>query len=257
MLFLIRKKYLHYALKGIQLDIAANDSISKSYIYLSLSDAFIQSGFTDEALKYVNLSLDYDANNQYAPYLKIFIQHAQHQDIDKTTGLLVKEWKKDTTRLDIMQEVGKFYYFKEEYDSAYYYYEKFVKTKEKNGIDIYPQEDLKIGIVFEKMGLNEKAVNFYSAYSQYCENDESIYQPASLASKYIHEGKYDLAIEQLKLFALKDNYQYWILLFIEKDPIMKPLKNHPEFKSTIQKIKDRFWENQTEFKQSLKEQRLL
>ncbi len=251
------KKYLHYALKGIQLDIAANDSISKSYIYLSLSDAFIQSGFTDEALKYVNLSLDYDANNQYAPYLKIFIQHAQHQDIDKTTGLLVKEWKKDTTRLDIMQEVGKFYYFKEEYDSAYYYYEKFVKTKEKNGIDIYPQEDLKIGIVFEKMGLNEKAVNFYSAYSQYCENDESIYQPASLASKYIHEGKYDLAIEQLKLFALKDNYQYWILLFIEKDPIMKPLKNHPEFKSTIQKIKDRFWENQTEFKQSLKEQRLL
>ena len=175
------KKYLHYALKGIQLDIAANDSINKSYIYLSLSDAFIQSGFTDEALKYVNLSLDYDAKNKYAPYLKIFIQHAQHQNMDKTTDLLVKEWKKDTTRLDIMQEVGKFYYFKEEYDSAYYYYDKFVKIKEEDGIDIYPQENLKIGIVFDKIGLKKKATKFYSTYSQYCENDESIYQPASLA----------------------------------------------------------------------------
>ena len=38
---------------------------------------------------------------------------------------------------------------------------------------------------------------------------------------------------------------------------MKPLKSHPEFKSTIQKIKDKFWENQEEFKQSLRAQSLL
>lgn len=246
-------KFLKYALKGIQLDIAANDSISKSYIYLHLSNAFIQNGFTDEALKYINLTLDYSPENYYAPYLKIFIEYAQHQNMDKATKLLVKEYKKDTTRLDIMQEVAKFYYFQKKYDTAYYYYEKFVNLKKINGLDIYPQEDLKIGVVFEEMGLKEQAADFYSAYSNYCENDSSIYQPASLAIKYILEEKYDLAIEQLKIFATKNNYQYWILLFLEKDPIMELLKNHPEYDLVMQKIKNRFWENQTQLKQSLEE----
>ena len=250
-------KSLKYALKGIQLDIAANDSIGKSYIYLNLSNAFIQNGFQVEALKYINLSLDYNPKNYYAPYLKIFIQYAQHQNIQKTTKLLVEEWKKDTTRLDIMQEVAKFHYFQEEYDSAYYYYKKYVTLKEKNGLDIYPQEDLKIGIVFEKMGLTQQAANFYSAYAKYCEHDESIYQPASLASKYANEGKFNQAIEQLKIFASKNNYQYWILLFLEKDPLMKPLKNYPEFNAIVQKIKNRFWENQKQLKQSLKDNKLI
>jgi len=121
-------KYLKYALKGIQLDIAANDSIGKSFIYLSLSNALIQNGFTDEAIKYVDLSLNYNPENEYAPYLKILIQYARHGNLQQTKKLLEKELKKDTTRLDIMQEVAKFYYYKEEYDSAFYYYEKYVNA---------------------------------------------------------------------------------------------------------------------------------
>ena len=43
------EKYLEYALKGTRLDIAANDSTTASFIFLHLSNAFIQSGFTAEA----------------------------------------------------------------------------------------------------------------------------------------------------------------------------------------------------------------
>lgn len=250
-------KYLKYALIGLQLDIEANDSITKSYTYLALGNAFIQNGFVDQAHKYINLSLDFNPNNYYAPFLKIFIQYAQHQNMDKTTQLLVQEFEKDTTRLDIMQEVSKFYYFQEDYDSAYYYYKKFITIKKENGLNIYPQEDLKIGIVYEKMGLEEQAFDFYKSYASYCENDDSIYQPASLATKYVREGKYDLALEQLEIFATKNNYQYWILLFLEKDPLMKPLKNDPKFDVIVQKIKDRFWENHTQLKKSLEDKDLL
>lgn len=250
-------KSLEYALKGVQLDIAANDSIGKSYIYLNLSNAFIQNGFTEEALKYIDLSLNYNPQNYYAPYLKIYIQYAKHQNLDKTRKLLVREWKKDTTRLDIMQEVAKLYYFQEAYDSAFYYYKKFVKIKEENGLNIYPQENLKIGMVYDKMGMQDRADDFYKAYADYCESDQSIYQPASLAMKYLHEKRPDLAIEQLKLFAAKNNYQYWILLFLEKDPLIKSLKNHPEYDEVIQKIKDRFWENNRQLKKSLKEKGLI
>jgi TolB-like protein/AraC-like DNA-binding protein/Tfp pilus assembly protein PilF len=250
-------KYLKYALMGLQLDIDANDSITKSFVYLALSNALIQNGFTEQALKYINLSLESNAKNGYSPFLKIFIQYAQHQNIEKTTNALVKEWKKDTTRLDIMQEVGKFYYFQEKYDSAFYYYDKFEKIKESNGLNIYPQENLKIGIVYDKMGLKDKAEDYFKAYTEYCKNDESIYQPASLAMKYLHEGNPNLAMKQFQIFATKNDYQYWILLFLEKEPLMKSLKNHPDYGVVIQKIRDRFWENHSQLKKSLEDKDLI
>ncbi len=250
-------KYLQYALKGIQLDVAGNDSITQSYIYLHLSNALIQSGFVNEAMTYVNKSLDYDPGNYYAPLVKIYILHALDGDIAETGRLLTSEFRKDTTRLDIMQEVAKMHYFQEAYDSAYFYYEKFVNARDRLGLEMYPQEDIKIGVTYEKMGLDEQAEVFFSSYAQYCEKDESIYKSASTAVKYVHEGKYDAAIEQLKIFATQDNYQYWILLFIEQDPIMKPLKSHPEYTAVIQKIRERFWENQAKLKKSLEEKGLI
>ncbi len=250
-------KYLKYALLGIQLDIQANDSVGKSYIYLHLANAFIQNGFVDQADKYINLALDYNPKNFYAPYLKVFIQYPRHQNMEKATNELLAEWKKDTTRLDIMQEVGKFYYFREKYDSAYYFYRMFETSIQSQGINIYPQEDLKIGLVYDKMGFHEEAKVFFDAYDTYCQNDQSIYQPASLAMKYLHEGKPDLAIGQYEIFATKQNFQYWILLFSEKDPLMKKLKDHPKYKSVMLKIHDRFWENHAQLEKTLSDKGLI
>jgi hypothetical protein len=68
--------------------------------------------------------------------------------------------------------------------------------------------------------------------------------------KYLKEGKLGEAMEQLKLFANGDNYIYWFL-YIEDEPILQPLKNHPDFEKTMQKIKDKFWEKQEKMKESL------
>jgi TolB-like protein/AraC-like DNA-binding protein len=250
-------KYLEYALKGIQLDIAANDSMGKSYIYLTLSNALIQAGFVDEANTYINKSLSYNSENYYSPLLRTYILYAKNGNIEQTQKLLLKEWNKDTTRLDILQEVAKFWYFQEKYDSAFYYYEKFVNAREKYGLDIYPQEDLKIAMVYQKKGLDAQAIKFFNSYAEYCEKDQSIYKSASMAVKYAYEGKNDMAIEQLKFFATQDNYQYWILLFMEKDPLMKPLKNHPEYDKIIQKIENRFWQKQNKLKKLLENKGLM
>ncbi len=251
------EKYLTYALKGIQLDIAAYDSVSKSYIYLNLSNALIQNGFVEEATTSINKSLDYNPRNYYSPILKAYILFAKDGNIKQTQKLLMKEWDKDTTRLDILQEVAKFYYYEEEYDSAFYFYKKFVNTRDRYGLDIYPQEDLKIAIVYEKKGLNTQATKFFDAYAEYCEKDQSIYKSASLAVKFVYEGKYDKAIEQFKIFATQDNYQYWILLFMKKDPLLKPLKSDPEFTEILQKIEDRFWEKQNNLKKLLENKGLI
>jgi len=195
--------------------------------------------------------LDYNPGNYYSPLLKSFILYAKDGNLEQTKNRLIKELSKDTTRLDILQEVAKFNYYLEDYDSAFYYYGKFVKARERNGLDIYPQEDVKIGFVYKKKGLNEQAVKFFNAYAGYCEKDQSICKSASTAVKYTYEGQNDKAIEQLKVFATQDNYQYWILLFMEKDPLIKPLKSHPEFNGILQKIKDRFWQKQAKLRTSL------
>ncbi len=250
-------KYLTYALKGIQLDIAGNDSITQSYIYLHLSNALIQNGFTEEASDYIDKSLAYNPNNYFAPYLKAFILYARNRDLEQTKKLLIKELQKDTARLDILQEVAKLHYFQEDYKNAFLYYKKFVEARTKSGLDMYPHEDIKIALVYEKMGYDEKASEFFASYAEYCEKDESIYKPASMAALYTHEGKFDQAIEQLKVFATKSNYQYWLILFMETDPVFKPLKNHPEFKGVMQKIEDRFWDGHRQLKKSLEEKGLI
>ncbi|MEH6679876.1 MAG: helix-turn-helix domain-containing protein [Sediminicola sp.] len=248
-------KYLKYALKGFQLNVAS-DSVTQSYTCLQLSNALVSSGFADEALKYINMSLDYHSENYYAPHLKAFILYARDGNLERTQNLLLKEWKKDTTRLDILQDVGKLYYIQENYDSAYFYFKKFVTARESSGLDIYAQENIKIATVYKKMGLEKKAEIFFNKFSKYCEADNSVYKSVNLVWKYAYMGKIDKAIEQLKIFSKVDNYQYWFLL-IEDDPLIKSLKSHPEFEGIMQKIKDRFWENQAKLKTSLQKERLL
>ena len=44
---------------------------------------------------------------------------------------------------------------------------------------------------------------------------------------------------------------------MEIDPIVEPLKNHPEYKAVMKKIEDGFWENHNKLKKSLEEKGLL
>ncbi len=234
----------------------SSDSITQSYTYLQLSNALVSSGFTDEALKYINLSLDYNAENYYAPHLRAFILFAKDGNIKKTRDLVVKEWKKDTTRLDMLQDIAKLYYIEENYDSAYFYFKKFVEAREAYGLDIYLQENVKIALVYKKMGLDREAEKYFSDFSKYCEADKSSYRSVNLVWKYAYEGKIDKAIEQLSIFSEVENYPYWFLL-IENEPLIKPLKNHPDFETIMHKIKDRFWENQAKLEKALEGQGLL
>ncbi|NRA94140.1 MAG: helix-turn-helix domain-containing protein [Psychroserpens sp.] len=250
------KKYLTYALKGAKLERNPNDSIAQSYLYLHLSNALVQAGFVEESLTYINKSIAYFPGNPYPPYLKGFITYAKDKDMDGLISTLKTEWQKDTTRVDITQEIGKMYYFKEDYETSFLYYQKF-KALQANTIDLYPYENLKIGIVYDKMGYPEKTQEFFQAYKEHCNNDKSIYQPASLAMQYIYDGKLDEAITQFQKFSNGTNFQYWMILFMEDDPLLKELRSHKDYEPTMQEIRDQFWENHNEIKTVLQENDLI
>lgn len=250
-------KYLEYALKGIRLDIRAQDSVTASFTYLHVSNAFIQSGFVDEAEKYINKSLEYNPENLYSEYVKAYILLAKNGDFKKTKKLLINALNKDATRLDILQEVGKICYSMRDFEEAYKYYKKFTDIRKANNLAIYTHENAKIGLVFAEMGHKEEAEKLFESYLEYAENDQSIYKHLSLAMYYSYMGKTKEALEHLKLFSQEDNYFYWILLFLETDPLVDNIKDHPEFRKIVKDLESKFWKNHKMIKASLEEKGLI
>jgi len=98
--------------------------------------------------------------------------------------MVLAEWKKDTSRLDLLQDLGKLCYLEENYDSAYFYFNKFVAARESQGLDIYVQENAKIAFVYREMGKNIEAEGLFRDYSEYCRDDQSSSRSVKLADKH-------------------------------------------------------------------------
>ncbi len=220
------EKYLEYAIKGIKLDIAAHDAISASFVYLHISNAFIQSGFIDQAEKNINKSLEYYPENLYSQYVKSYILFAKNRDLTETKNQLIEVFKKDSTRLDVMNEVGKIFYYMRDYENSYKYYKKFIDLKEAQNLNLFTSENAKIGVVLAQMGFEEESKKYFEKYREYAENDKSIYKNLSMGVYYSYKGNTEKALEHLKLFSQQDNYFIWTILFLEIDPLTDNIKNN-------------------------------
>ncbi len=251
------EKYLEYALKGISLDIASNDSSTASYIYLHLSNALIQTGFTNEAITAIDQSLAYNPENLFSEYVKAYILYARDRNLDQTKTLLLEALSRDTTRLDIIQELGNTCYYLRDWETSYQYFKKFLYIKDLYQLDIYIHKYAEIALVYDKMGNSEKSKQLLDQYKRFADNDESIYQHLNLSSYYSYIGNKEKALYHLELFSKEDNYQYWIPLFIPNDPIMDNIKDDPAFKQLMDKIETKFWVNHERLKTRLVEAQVL
>jgi TolB-like protein/AraC-like DNA-binding protein/Tfp pilus assembly protein PilF len=249
-------KYLEYALKGVRLNIASHDSTATSINYLRLSHALLQTGFIEEALLYIDKSLAYNSENPYSGHLKAWILFFKNKDMQQTRELLIKELNKDTTRLDILQDVGKICYFMGDYESAYRYYKRFIELRENQQLEIYQHENLRIGMLFSKMGHKEKSEEYVQSFKDFADNDRSIYKHMYLAGYYSYRGDTQKAIEHLKLFSKEDNYVYWILLW-DMEAENDPMQDHPEFTKIMGEIESKFWNTHKEIRARLEEEDLL
>lgn len=250
-------KYLEYALKGVQLDIAAQDSVTASYTYLRLGNALIQTGFVDEALKNMDKSLDYNPRNPWSRYVRAFALYAKNGDIKQTRSILIDEYNKDTTRFDILQDIAKVTYYMRDYKGAYHYYKKFLAYRESAQLDVYRHENLGIGIVLNKAGLKEKSEILINDYRKFLDEDKSIYKTLGLAAYYNYRGDQTRAMDYLKAFSKEENVQYWVILFMEFDPVFDSIKDSSAFKEQMSTIKARFWKTHQQLKLKLEDEGLL
>ncbi|WP_347841399.1 helix-turn-helix domain-containing protein [uncultured Draconibacterium sp.] len=252
------EKYLEYALKGLEIDIvAAYDSGAASYSYLHISNAFIQSAFIDEAQKYIDISLDLLPENLYSQYVKAYIQYARDEDMQRLNKTLLAVFEKDKTRLDVLQEVAKSYYYLGDFETAALYYKPFVEAREKYKLDIYPSENGKIALTFDKTGEKELADKYFKRYKTWAEKDPSVYSNYSLAMYYSYLGDTEKAVEFLDKFSQKDKFNYWIVLFTAVDPLSENMQLHPQYKKIFARIENKFENYHKRIKKSLEVKGLL
>lgn len=251
------EKYLTHALQGIQAAVAGADSVTSSYTYLHLSNALAQTGFINESETYVQKSLAFFPDNLYSQYLYVYIRQAQHFDLKRAQTSLEEILQKDTTRIDVIQEIAKVCYTSEAYEEAWEYYDRMLNIKAALQLDIYQSEDIRIGFVLKQLGRKEEAKNYYDSYIEFAEKDQSLYKDLLYSSYYAVTGDIDQAMDYFKAFSEKDNYQYWIVLFLDKDPIIRQMAGHPDYKSTLKKINDKFWDKNKQIRKMLEEEDII
>ncbi len=251
------EKYLEYALKGIQLDIAAQDSVDASFIYLHVSNALMQSGLVNEAEKYINKSLEYDPENLYTELLRAYIPFARNRDLEQTKERLIKALNRDSSSYDINKEIGMICYYMRDYENAYTYFKKITEIRNAQNLDIDRGENAKIGVVLSEIGLAEESDNYFNDFLDFAENDNSIYKNLSLAVYYSYKGDTEKAIDNMKLFSEQENYPYWYILFIGIDPLFDNIKDTPEFRKILNDLEVKFRNRQKKIKASLEAKDLL
>jgi TolB-like protein/AraC-like DNA-binding protein/Tfp pilus assembly protein PilF len=249
-------KYLEYSLKGLQLDKSSMDSVSLSYMYLHISNAFLQTGFLNQALLNINQSLDYNENNIYSKYVKAYVYYAQNRDLIKTNRKLLEIYSLDTTRIDVIQEVAKTFYNLKDFKNAWVFYQKLLRHREEQNISLFMHEDIKIAWTCKQLGLKEKESKLLEEYFQYTEFDQSIYKPLLKSAYYAYINDTVQALDYFSAFSESDDYHFWIF-FLGGEPHLESISNTREFKEIMKKLEDKFWERHEKIKQQLQSEGLI
>jgi tetratricopeptide (TPR) repeat protein len=184
-------------------------------------------------------------------YVMAYVKFAQNRNLRKLNNELLEVYRLDTTRLDVMQELAKSYYYLRDFERAWFYYSRFNRICEEAGLSIYNFENAKIGLVYAEMGEEAEAEKYFSFYKDFVDDDNSIYKNLSLAVYYSYHGNKEKALEMFRLFSDEENYHYWILLFLEIDPLVDNIKDLPEFKNIMEVLRNKFWLHHDEIRSGL------
>ena len=251
------EKYLEYALKGTGIDIGANDSTDASFLCLHIANSFMQTGFIENAEKYIKRSLDYDPTNLYSQYVSKYVRFAADGDLHELRRGLAGVLEKDPLRYDILQELAKTDYFLRNYESADTLFTEFLKIKSDLNINVYEGEDAKIAFVFSKVGKKQESDDLIEKYRAFAESDRSIYRNLSLTVYYSLMGDIEKSIEYFSEFSQETRFNYLFIPFLKIDPLIDNIRDHPEFERLMGQLEEGFQRYHRDIRRRLKKENLI
>jgi len=249
-------KHLEYSLKGIQLDIES-DSLSRSYVYLHIGSAFLQNGFIEEASDYLKLSAKYDPLSPYADIGEAYVHFAKSHDLKAFNKHFLKTLQKDTSKLDVIREVARSYYYLGDYGKSWEFYRKVLDIRTSQGLDRYHFDDVKIAYVCNKLGLEDESKKLLHAFKAIAEQNETIYKHLYLAEYYGYQDDTEKSLSHLELFAKEEGINFIKILFMELEPLLDFVIELPQFHEILQQMKSKRKEEHEALKSMLTEEGLI
>lgn len=244
-------QYLRHALKGLEVNIAANDSSSTSFNYMHVSNALVQNGFVQEAVHYIDKSIGYDPNNLFSDYVKAYILYARDKDLPKTRERLRATLDRDTTRLDVLQELAKVCYYLRDYESSYNYFKAFDDARERYNMDIFKNIDGEIAFVYAQMGKMRESQEFMVRFKDYVDKNPTVAKNVELAMYYSYIGETEKALDHFEIYANDDDVHYWSLLFLDREPLLDNIRLTPRFKEIFETMRSKFWQRHKRIKEEI------
>ena len=110
-----------------------------------------------------------------------------------------------------------------------------------------------MAFVFFKTGQNEDAEYYLNEFELVASNIQSILKHQNLAEYHAIKGNYPEVLENMKAFALEENYPYWIIRFFKYNPVYDDIGNTPEFQNALEEIESKFWTNHKRLRKSLED----
>ena len=78
-----------------------------------------------------------------------------------------------------------------------------------------------------------------------------------MAAIHSLKGEKELALQEMREFALQENFAFWTIRFFKDDPLYDNIRNLPEFKEILAEIESKFWEDHKRIKSNLRKKGLL
>ena len=251
------EEYLRHAIQGIQYSVSGQDSGAVSMSYLHLGNALTQNGFLKEAEFYVQQSLSFNPDNRFSEILSLYVELGQSGNLETAYQRIVTLLTKDSTFLQAIQEAGKLAYYQGDYELAWKHYERFLSFRDAGELMVYPGENLIISHVLKLLGQTEESEILQKQYLAFITEEESIYQHLGFAAYHALAGNNTKAMEYLQSFSEKDVSQYWMVMFIDQDPILQTLSSDPAYSETITRIQEKFWDRHEKLREVLEEEKVL
>ncbi|MEN8117892.1 MAG: helix-turn-helix domain-containing protein [Bacteroidota bacterium] len=249
------EKFIEYSLMAISLS-GAEINGSLEYDYLQLAKAFRNFGFFNEALKYLDKTIDINPDYNRAKLLKSQLV-MDLRDYEKAkeilTDLSIKSDDSFESSLPFLCTIN---YLLRDYAEAQKYYEIVDEIIEKTNGKDYGWSSGRRAIVCRELGENDKAEEHINKYYEFAQTLVIKRKSYRLLGYYSFKGDTAKAIEQMNIIS-QYSYLYYHICLFEDAPLYDNVRNLPEFQKMVQELKTNFNQTHERIKASLEEKELL
>jgi TolB-like protein/AraC-like DNA-binding protein len=232
-------KYLEYAIRKTEVD-RSGDSTTRAFNYFHLCNALLQNGFYRDAEKFMNKSLDLNPTGFFARHVKAYVTTLESRDWAGAKAILRREYKKTSTRFDMLEDIGMLNFMMHDYPAARQCYDSALNMMRMFKMDILKPEYLRIGITYQLTGDTASARHYIDEYKRYVDQDQTIYKNLNLALYEAHLGKKREALNLITQWADEHEYFISLLLLFPSDPLADSLKGEPAFAAAMKKMETNF-----------------